>query len=193
MRKIYRRLPKSNLFSKWSGYINMSNFRPFKVTAIKKRINFIFDVTTKTKWKGAIEKNKIAQNTKLQFCQIRYVCFFLNHLEVSSQKIKSCCNNNPDEESTFYFSHYMDTRQSEMCKFKEIAKILEFFTKLNARHTFWSLLIRCVNMKWVWLVLWKIHSGHDSVHRRKDEKVETSIHPFNFVERGYNEKKIWNW
>ena len=115
--------------------------------------------------------------------------FFLNHLEVSSQEIKSCCNNNPDEESTFYFSHYMDTRQSEMCKFKEIAKILEFFTKLNARHTFWSLLIRCVNMKWVRLVLWKIHSGHDSVHRRKDEKVETSIHPFNFVERGYNKKK----
>ena len=64
----------------------------------------------------------------------------------------------------------MDTRQSESCKFKEIAKIqmLEFFTKRNARHTFWSLLISCVNMKWVRLVLWKIHSGHDSVHRRTD-------------------------
>ena len=89
----------------------------------------------------------------------------------------------------------MDTRQSESCKFKEIAKfqMLEFFPKLNARHTFWSLLIRCVNMKWVRLVLWKIHSGHDSVHRRTDEQGETSIHPFNFVERGYNKKKVMKW
>ena len=84
----------------------------------------------------------------------------------------------------------MDTRQSESFKFKEIAKfqMLEFFPKLNARHTFWSLLIRCINMKWVGLVLWKIQSGHDSVHRWTDEQGETSIHPFNFVERGYNKK-----
>ena len=123
------------------------------------------------------------------FGQIRYVCLS-NHLEISSRRIKSCCNNNLDKESTFNFSHYMDTKQSERCKFKEIAKIqiLEFFTKLNARHT-WSLLIRCVNMKLVRLVLWKIHSGHDSVHRRTDDQGETSTPPFNFVERGYNEKK----
>ena len=28
--------PKSNLFWRWSGYISMSNFRPFKVIAIKR-------------------------------------------------------------------------------------------------------------------------------------------------------------
>ena len=85
--------------------------------------------------------------------------FIKPYIQISSRKIKSSCNNNSDEESTFNFSHYMDTRQSERCKFKEIAKIqiLEFFTQLNARHT-WSLLMRCVNMKWVRLVLWKIHS-----------------------------------
>ena len=33
-----------------------------------KGVNFIYDVTTKTKWKGTIG-NKIAKNTKLQFLQ----------------------------------------------------------------------------------------------------------------------------
>ena len=36
MRKINRWWPKSNQFSRWSGYI--SNFRPFKVTAIKAQV-----------------------------------------------------------------------------------------------------------------------------------------------------------
>ena len=31
------------------------------------------------------------------------------------------------------------------------------------QHTFWSCLIRCANMKWIWLVLWKIQSGHSFV------------------------------
>ena len=50
-----------------SGYISTSNFRPFKVTAINLRwgINFIFDATTNTKWKGTIKKN--AKNRKLEF------------------------------------------------------------------------------------------------------------------------------
>ena len=30
---------------------------------------------------------------------------------------------------------------------------------LYRRHTFWSCLIRCVNMKWIWRVLLKIQSG----------------------------------
>ena len=132
MRKINSRLPKSNLFSRWSGYINMSNFRPFKVTAIKKRINFIFDVTTKTKWKGKLEKKR--RLPKIQNCNYaksgRYV--FLNHVEVSSQKIKSCCNNNLDEASTFNFSHYMDTRQSEMCNIKKLPKFRNF--SRNSKH-----------------------------------------------------------
>ena len=98
-------------------------------------------------------KKKKPKIQNCDFGQIWYVCLS-NHLDISSRKIESCCNNNSDEESTFNFSHYMDTRQSERCKLEEIAKIqiLEFFTKLNARHN-WSLLRRCVNMKWVRLVL----------------------------------------
>ena len=40
-------------------------------------------------------------------------------------------------------------------------------------------------MKWIRWVLKKIQSGHDSVHRRTDGQGETSILPFNFVERVY--------
>ena len=35
MRTVITRSPKSNQFSRWSGYISMMNFRPFTVTAIK--------------------------------------------------------------------------------------------------------------------------------------------------------------
>ena len=37
-------------------------------------------------------------------------------------------------------------------------------------------------MKWIWQVLLKIQSGHDSAHRRTDGQCETSIPPFNFIE-----------
>ena len=80
MRKINRRSPKSNLFSRWSGYTSMSNFRPFKVTAIK--------------------RNQLYLWCHHKCDQTRNVCL-LNHLGVSSWKIKSCCNNSTDEESTF--------------------------------------------------------------------------------------------
>ena len=50
------------------------------------------------------------------------------------------------------------------------------------RHTFWSCLIRCANMKWIQRVSLKIQSRHDSVHRRTDGRTdgqgETSIPPF---------------
>ena len=32
-------------------------------------------------------------------------------------------------------------------------------------NVFGRCLIRCINMKWIQLVLWKIQSGHDSFHR----------------------------
>ena len=38
MRKIDRRWPKSNQFWRWSGYINMSNFRPLQMATIKTRV-----------------------------------------------------------------------------------------------------------------------------------------------------------
>ena len=131
MRKIKRRWSKSNQFSRWwSGYTSMSNFQPFKGTT-KKGINFIFDVTTKTNWK---------KMPKIEICNFgRNVCS-LNHLEASSWKIKSCCNNNTDEESTFHIHITYKTKWK--VKFKEMAKIQQNSTRDTP---LWSLLIRCVN------------------------------------------------
>ena len=64
------------------------------------------------------------------------------------------------------------SRQSQSYKFKKFAN--SHYT----RHTFWSCLIRCANMKWIRWVLLKIQSGHDSVHRRTDGQGDTSIPPF---------------
>ena len=63
-------------------------------------------------------------------------------------------------------------------------------------HTFWSYLMRCANMKWIWQVLLKIQSRQDCVHRRTDGwtdwrtdgQGETIIPPFQLRwSRGYNE------
>ena len=57
-------------------------------------------------------------------------------------------------------------------------QIFEFRNGHYTRHTFWSCLIRCANMKWIRWVLLKIQSGHYSVHRRTDGQGDTSIPPF---------------
>ena len=57
-------------------------------------------------------------------------------------------------------------------------QIFEFWNEHYTGHTFLSCLIRCANMKWIWWVLLKIQSGHDSVHRRTDGQGDTSIPPF---------------
>ena len=57
-------------------------------------------------------------------------------------------------------------------------KIFEFWNGNYTRHTFWSCLIRCANMKWIRWVFLKIQSGHVSVHRRTDGQGDTSIPPF---------------
>ena len=80
-------------------------------------------------------------------------------------------------------------------KTKSKLQIFEFWNGYYTRHTFWSCLIRCANMKWIRWVLLKIQSGHDSVHRRTDgqtdgrtdgqtDKVIPVYPPFNFVEAG---------
>ena len=70
-------------------------------------------------------------------------------------------------------------------------QILEFFNFLYMQHTFWSCLMRCVNMKCIQLVLWKLQSRHNSVHRWTDRRtdrwtddVKPVYPPFNFVEVG---------
>ena len=66
-------------------------------------------------------------------------------------------------------------------------QICEFWNGHYTRHTFWSCLIRCANMKWIRWVLLKIQSGHDSVHRRTDGQGDTSIPPFQLRwSGGYN-------
>ena len=77
--------------------------------------------------------------------------------------------------------------KSIITNFKNSPKfqIFEFWNGHYTRHTFWSCLIRCANMKWIQWVLLKIHSRHDSVHRRTDgqtDKVIPVYPPFNFLE-----------
>ena len=80
------------------------------------------------------------------------------------------------------------TRQIRVKNFTKLPKIQNLEKKPQkqpyTRHTFLSCLIRCVNMKWIRQILWKLHSGHDSVHRRRTDGRESSIPPFNFVEGG---------
>ena len=68
------------------------------------------------------------------------------------------------------------------------------------RHTFFSCLIRCANMKWIRWVLLKIQSGHDFVHRgtdgrtdrRTDGQGDTSIPPFQLRWSGGYKYTKWN-
>ena len=54
-------------------------------------------------------------------------------------------------------------------------QILKFWNKHYTRHTFWSCLIRCANMKWIRWVLLKVQSRHDSFHRRTDRQTDICI------------------
>ena len=72
-------------------------------------------------------------------------------------------------------------------------RIFEYWNRYYTRHTFWSCLIRCANMKWIRWVLLKIQSGHDSVHRRTDGQGDTSIPPFQLRwSGGYNQFQRWS-
>ena len=71
-------------------------------------------------------------------------------------------------------------------------QIFKFWNGHYTRHTFWSCLIRCANMKWIWWVLLKIQSGHDSVHRRTDGQGDTSIPPFQLRWSRGNKKTPFN-
>ena len=79
-------------------------------------------------------------------------------------------------------------------KFFPKIQMLEFYKKNYTPHTFWSCLTRCINTKWIWLVLWKLQSRHHSVHWQMDERKDGLTDgqrtwnqytpPFNFVEAG---------
>ena len=73
--------------------------------------------------------------------------------------------------------------------------IVEFWNKHCTRHTFWSCSIRSANMKWIRLVLLKIQSGHDSVHRQTDGRTRWNQYtPLStLLKRGYDYKFIVLW
>ena len=89
-------------------------------------------------------------------------------------------------------SHQMPCHKKTKSKL-QIPKICQKFKFCNhpyMRHTFWSCLIKCANMKWIWLVLWKIQSGHGFVHRRTDRRTDDvkPVYPFQLCwSGGYNE------
>ena len=64
--------------------------------------------------------------------------------------------------------------------------IVWFWKQLGTQHTFWSWLMRCVNIEWIWWVLLKMPSEHDYVYRRTDRRADgqtdgqggTSVPPF---------------
>ena len=66
-------------------------------------------------------------------------------------------------------------------------KFWNFAITFTRDTTFWSCLIRCANMKWIRLVLWKIQSGQDFVHRQTDRRTDDvkPVYPtVNFVGAG---------
>ena len=78
------------------------------------------------------------------------------------------------------------TKRKSKLQIKKNCQKFKFCNNPYTWHSFWSCLIRCANMKWSWLVLWKIQSGHGYVHRRTDGRTDMKpvYPPFNFVEVG---------
>ena len=66
-------------------------------------------------------------------------------------------------------------RQSQSYKFKEFAKIPNFYIlkqTLHMTHLLKLLDKMCKYMKWIQQALLKIQSGHDSVHRQTDGQTD---------------------
>ena len=114
------------------------------------------------------------------------------------------CPPPPHDYPYFWFIPDPKSKQDKVkvtnLKIPQIFKFWNFAKKHCMRHTFWSCLIRCVNMKWIWLVLWKLQSGHDSIHRwtdrlmdgQTDGRLETSTPPFQLRwSTGYKNKTSW--
>ena len=49
---------------------------------------------------------------------------------------------------------------------------MKFLNKRCTRHTFWSCLIRCIDMKWIQLKLWAPQSGHGMRDGRTDRRTD---------------------
>ena len=84
------------------------------------------------------------------------------------------------------------TSNLQISRICQTLQLFEFWIK--AQHTFWSCLIRSVNMKWTQQVLLNIQSGHDSVHRRTDRQTDKvkPVYPLStLLKGGYNENTVF--
>ena len=172
-----------NGYRKNTSVTFMSNFRPFKVTAInlRWRINFIFDATTNTKSlneKSIIEqKRPIIEN--LYLTEPGTYVKFSRGIIMRDQK---CLRWKIRWGINFNLTLHGHEIKSKLLIQRNCQKTL------NTRHTFWNWLIRWANTKWIRLNLWEIHSVHNSVHTgtdgRTDGHGETSIPHFQLRWRG---------
>ena len=66
-----------------------------------------------------------------------------------------------------------DTTKLDLQIYKKIAKISNFgIWQKNLYVTHFLKLLRCINMKRIQWVLWKIQSGHESIHRWTDRRTD---------------------
>ena len=104
-----------------------------------------------------------------------------------------------------------DTERTQFCPQtdrrtdRQMDKVIPVYPAFNfveagghyTRHTFWSCLIRCANMKWIRWVLLKIQSGRDSVHRWTDGQTDRRTRWSQYtslstsLKRGYNKLEMY--
>ena len=79
----------------------------------------------------------------------------------------------PHDYPYYWFTLHPKSRKTKWkSQIKKKKWVWNFFNNLYTRHTFWSCLIRWVNMKWIRQVLWKIQSGHDLVYTKTDRRTD---------------------
>ena len=107
------------------------------------------------------------------------------HIHIELEQLECLCSEDtpPPHDYTYYWV-ILDLKSKEnkvkVTNLKNLPKfqICHFSNKLYTRHTFWNCLLRCANIKWIWRVLLKIQSRHNSIHRWTDWQGETSISSF---------------
>ena len=97
------------------------------------------------------EKAQFKKMPKIENLSFGLKLCWVNNEGVSSFKIKSGCNKNSDEESTFTLHGHKTKSKLQIKRNWQKFNFWNYQNNLNLQHTFWSWLIRCVNMKWIQL------------------------------------------
>ena len=94
-------------------------------------------------------------------------------------------------------THKSKQEKVKVTNFKTLPKIqiLKFCKKTYTRHTFWSCLIRCMNMKWIQPILWAPQSGPvmrdgqtDGRTDKRTDGVKPIYPPTTLLCGGYNKE-----